>query len=101
MQKYIKSENGKSFVGRKIFWMKKFGVKKIVKKIFFSKNESCHRQTTRQTDRQHRRVTSRVAPCEQQGATKTQAQTHMKELSKGRNSCTVTETGVGRRNVSA
>ena len=31
---------------------------------------SCYRQTTGQTDRWHGRVTCRVAPCKQQGATK-------------------------------
>ncbi len=33
---------------------------------------SCHGQTDHRTDRRHRRVTSRVAPCEQQGPTKMQ-----------------------------
>ena len=31
---------------------------------------SCHGQTDRPLDRQHRKVTCKVAPCEQQGATK-------------------------------
>ena len=52
------------------FWRGQPNSELVLLSIVFGEGGSCHGQTDNPTDRRHHRVTSRVAPCEQQGATK-------------------------------